>query len=275
MEAAKRSCIIHGNCQGEVLAAFLAASPEFSAAWRVEFYVNFTRQAIPEESLADCGLFLHQHLGPQWGELSSPALKARLPARALSVCYPNMLFKGYWPFWSNRPGFEFSDSLLDGLLDRGLSAPEALHVALRTDLDRLFGLAGLFEQTMAIEREKELQSDVKYADLLTGRFRREKLFQTVNHPRASLMLHVADSVLGLLGLPPLPDEFRRVCPELYPEFELPIHPKVAAFHKLEFCAPGQRFNVFGQALGYDEYAALYIDCKLAGRSDFTAYLQGA
>lgn len=275
MEKANRLCIIHGNCQGEVLAAFLAASPEFSAAWRVEFYVNFQRQAIPAESLAGCGLFLHQHLGERWGGLSSASLAARLPEGALRVRYPNMLFKGYWPFWSSKPGFEFADSLLDGFIERGLSAAEALHMTLRCDLDRLFGLGRMLGETLAVERAKELSSDVKYVHALESGFRSRQLFQTVNHPRAELMLLVADGVLGVLGLPPLPEDFRRTCPELYPEFELPIHPKVAAFHGLGFCPPGRRFNVFGQGLTYEEYAALYIDCRLSGRADFTAYLQGA
>lgn len=274
MDAGKGLCIIHGNCQGETLAALLAASPEFVAAWRVEYYVNFTRQAIPDESLARCGLLLHQHLGGQWGEFSSDALRARLPREARPICFPNMLFKGYWPFWSGEPGFDYRDTLLDSLLERGLSPPQALAMALRLDLDRLHGLGGLLADTLAREREKERLSDVLYVDEIEGLFRAEKLFQSVNHPRKRLMLHAADGVLKLLGLPPLPEGFKAVCPELYPEFELPIHPRVAAFHGLTFCGGETRFNVYGQSLTYAQYAALYLDCKASGRSDFIAYLQG-
>lgn len=270
----KQLCILHGNCQGETLAALLSASPEFSGAFEVAFYVNFTRQAIPQGSLGRCGLFLHQHLGEKWGELASARLRSRLPESAVSLCFPNMLFKGYWPFWSSRPGFDYSDSLLDQLLERGLTKGEILYVALRGDLDAMFGLAGLLADTLAREREKERLSDVKYVDLIERGFRAERLFASVNHPGKRLMLHVADAVLAGLGMPPLPEEFRRACPELYPEFELPIHPAVATFHGLTFLGEGRRFNVYGQALTYGEYISLYLDCKLAGRGDFIAFLQG-
>jgi len=270
----KKLCILHGNCQGETLAALLAASPEFSSAFEVEFYVNFTRQAIPDVNLSRCELFLHQHLGDNWGDLSSDSLKARLPQSATSLCYPNMLFKGYWPFWSNRAGFDYSDTLLDGLLQRRLSKSDALHVALKGNLDRMFGLAGLLADTLAREREKEALSDVPYVSLIEEGFRHERLFQSVNHPRKLLMVHVAQRVLSRLGLPPLPNGFLEVCPELYPDFELPIHPQVAAFHGLEFGGEGWRFNVYGQPLTYAEYIGLYLDCKLAGRGDFIRFLHG-
>jgi hypothetical protein len=255
------------------LAAFLASSPGFTAAFDVEYYVNFTRQAIPQEKLARCGLFLHQHLGPEWGELSSDALKAQLPPDAASLCYPNMLFKGYWPFWSNRPGFDYADSLLDELLGRGLGKFEVLHVALKADLDAMYGLAGLLADTLARERDKERLCDVKYVDLIEENFRQDRLFLSVNHPGRRLMLHAADSVLALLGMGPLPDAFRSACPELYQDFQLPMHPNVAAFHGLAFGGWQERYNVYGRALTYPEYIALYLDCRLLGRSDFITFLQ--
>jgi hypothetical protein len=273
MLSGKKTCILHGNCQGETLAAFLASSPGFTAAFDVEYYVNFTRQAIPQESLARCGLFLHQHLGPEWGELSSDALKAQLPPGAQSLCYPNMLFKGYWPFWSNRPGFDYADSLLDELLGRGLGKFEALHVALKADLDTMYGLAGLLGDTLTRERDKERLCDVKYVDLIEENFRHDRLFVSVNHPGRRLMFHAADSVLALLGIGPLPDAFRSVCPELYQDFQLPMHPNVAAFHGLAFGGWQERYNVYGRALTYPEYIALYLDCRLLGRSDFITFLQ--
>jgi len=272
MDGGKKLCVLHGNCQGETLAAFLAASPEFTAAFEVEYYVNFTRQAIPEASLARCGLLLHQHLGPEWGDLASDALKQKLPPGAQSLCFPNMLFKGTWPFWSNREGFDYADTQLDGLLTRGLDKTEILFVALRGELDRMYGLSSLLKETLRREREKEAFSQVKYVDIIEADFRGEKLFASVNHPGKRLMLHAADSVLALLGMPPLPEAFRQACPELYQDFQLPIHPRVAAHHGLAFGGWGEKYNVYGQPLTYPEYISLYLDCKLAGRKDFINFL---
>lgn len=274
MLSSKKLCIIHGNCQGETLTALLGASPEFMAAYEVEYYVNFTRQAIPSESLARCGLLLHQHLGEEWGDLSSASLRAALGPGARSLCIPNMLFKGYWPFWSSKPGFDYSDMMLDSLLERGLGKDEAMLVAVRGNLDQMFGLEALLRETLAVERGKERLCDVQYVDIIEERFRKEKLFMSVNHPGRTLMLHAADAVLGKLGMPGLPESYRQAYPEVRYEFELPIHPQVAGFHRLEFVPEGAMYTIYGHPMTYVEYIGLYLDCKLAGRSDFIRYLQG-
>jgi len=269
----KRLCVLHGNCQGEILKALLSASPEFSAAFDLEYYVNFTRQPIADSSLSRCDLFLHQHLGEHWGPLSSEALRNALPAGSRALCFPNILFKGYWPFWSDRPGFDYADSFLDALLERDLKPEEAVHVALHADLSKLYDLSALLAETLVLERAKELRSDIAYVDLLEENFRTQKIMNTINHPGRGLMFHVADGVLALLGMPPLGKEIRALCPALYPDFELPIHPRVAAHHGLAFGVEGTRFNIYGQALTYGEYARRYVACKHAGREDFTAFLQ--
>lgn len=269
----RQLCVLHGNCQGETLKALLAASPEFVERFDVEYYVNFTRQAIPPSSLARCALFLHQHLGDKWGELSSKALRTALPATARALCYPNMLFTGYWPFWSNRPGFDYADTFLDTLLERGLKPAEALHVALHGRLAKAFDLPALLAGSFALERNKEAHADIAYVDLMEGLFRTEKLFNSVNHPGNRLIFHTADAVLALLDMPPLGEEIRLLCPPLYPDFELPIHPQVAAAFGLAFGDEATRFNVYGQALTYAEYIGLYLACKQAGRSDFINFLQ--
>ncbi len=269
----KRLCVLHGNCQGETLRALLSASPEFVDAFEVEYYVNFTRQAIPSSSLSRCGLFLHQHLGESWGEVSSPALRAALPKAARKVCFPTIMFTGYWPFWSNRPGFDFADSFLDSLLERGLTAAEALHVAVHTDLSKSFDLSAMLAATFEKERHKEIFSDIAYVDVLERHFRTQKLMNTINHPRRRLMFHVADGVLEQLGMPPLGEEIRTLCPELYADFELPIHPGVARHHGLAFGGEGAHFNVYGRSLTYAGYAAQHLACRQAGRSDFIQFLQ--
>lgn len=268
----KQLCLLHGNCQGEVLAALLSASLEFTSAYEVEFVVNFTQQPVRPGSLARCGLYLHQHLGPLWGELSTKSLVARLPAGCKTICFPAMFFTGYWPFWSNRAGFDFADSFLDDLIDRGLGRDECLHLATRADVTRLFDLSALLEESFARERDKESLCDLPYVSYIEENFRDRQLFRTINHPGRELMLRMADAVLALLGMSGLPQAFREICPELYGDFELPMHPGVARFHGLAFAGEDRRYNIHGTALTYAEYAARYLDCRLAGRDDFLVYL---
>lgn len=178
----KQVCILHGNCQGEALAAFLASSPEFSSTYEVQFCINFSRQAIPAESLSKCALFLYQHLGAQWGELASQALISRLPAGAKTLCYPNMLFKGYWPFWVHREGNEFADTFLDGLLERGLTPAQCLFLAVHGDVADMFDLGALLQETLEQERAKEALCDVAYVDQVAEQFKTRRLFRSITPP---------------------------------------------------------------------------------------------
>ncbi len=269
----KPPCIIHANCQGEPLARLLLAHPDFSRAFTVRHYVNYARQIIPEAELASCGLFLYQRLEDKWGELASDALLSRLAPSARAFCIPNFLFKGYWPFWSSDPGFDFSDFFLDDLIARGLSKKEILHIHLFTDPARYYDLDAIFAKSLRAERSKERAWDVKPLDVIEERFRRERLFNTINHPGKRLCLLVADEVLRLVNMPPLPEAVREGFPEPFPEFVLPIHPAVARRQGLAFAGEGRTYNVFGRPMDYAEYVNCYLECKRLGETDFTSFLR--
>jgi len=269
----KKRCLIHANCQGEQLAELLRAHPEFGRAYDVRHYVNYVREIIPREELSACDLFLYQRLDEKWGELASDALLPRLRPDARAICIPNFLFRGYWPFWSSAPGFDFSDSFLDALIERGLSNKEILHIHLFTDPGRYYDLEAIFRHSWDVERRKERDWDIKPLDLVEAQFRRERLFNTINHPGKRLCLFVADETLRVLGMAPLPEDVRDRFPEPYAEFVLPIHPAVAKFQGLGFAGPGETFNVFGKRMDYARYVSLYLECKRMGETDFTAFLR--
>ncbi len=268
----RQLCVLHANCQGEPLAALLRLCPEFAARYEIRLFTNYTREHVPAQVLASCGLFLHQHLGPQWGGLSSEALLAKIPRSAAALCVPNMFFLGYWPLWYNAPGFDFRDRFLDHLLDMGLAKAEILHLYLRTDLARKYDLQGLLDESLEREREREAHTPVKYLDFLLEHFRERMLFNTVNHPGPELMVLAARGVLARLGLTPPPEADMLGSARLFPEFKMPIHPQVAAFLGLTFAGPETPYPVFGRQKTFAQYAENYVDCRLLGIEDFTGYL---
>ncbi len=267
-------CIIHANCQGEPLAELLATSPEFSARWRIRHYTNYLREPIPDAEMATAGLFLYQHLGPEWGEASSGALLARLNPKARRLCVPNMFFQGYWPFWTSKSPMEFGDFLLDRLIENGAGKPEILRIYLSAAVERMVDIPGVLAETLRIERQKEEKSDVRTVDLVERLWRQELLFHTLNHPGRTLLLHLADSLLDLLGLPPVPESFRRDYKPEYANFDLPIHPRVGALFQLPFAGEETEYPVFGRPMTFARYISRYIDCRLNKMEEaFLGYLQ--
>lgn len=267
-------CVLHANCQGEPLSLLLGASPEFAARWRIRQYTNYTRDAIPASALQNATLFLYQYLGPEWGNLSSESLLRKIGPRTVPVCIPNMFFKGYWPLWTNKSLMDFGDSLLDRLYESGAGKPEILRVYLHGDVEKLADPAGVVAKTLAAEREKESRCDVKTVPFVEENWRGMRLFQTVNHPDAPLLVHAAQGILSHLGFAPLPES---VCGEFsygYEGFELPIHPKIAAFHGLPFAGEDTPYPVFGRSMTFTQYISRYIDCRMSHmENDFLGYLQ--
>ena len=289
----KRIAILHANCQGRPLAAQLLASPEFAEAFTPRVYLNYAREEIPAAELERCGLFLYQHLGPEWGELSSDALLARLPAGCPSLCIPNMFFRGPWPLWSGAPGFDYRDSLLDHLLDMNLPRRDILHLYLSTQLSRKVDLDALLAETLARETERQARTPVQYLDFVLAHWRKRPLFFSVNHPGPELLRLAATGILRHLGLaapkhptqtepqqtelrqtdlPPAPAPLGDCLGEGYGDFELPVHPQVAAFYGLEYGDAQTVYNVYGRGKTFAQYAAAYVDCRQMGLDDFIGYL---
>lgn len=275
----KKICILHANCQGDEIERLLLLSNFFSASYQLHRFTNYTREAIPDALLADCQLFLYQHLGPTWENLSSDRLLSKLPPSSLSLRIPNMFFRAYWPFWTNRSPMDFGDSLLDRLIDEGAPKPVILRIYLHGDIGAFADLEAITENSFAIETVKEEQVCVKTVDFIREEWKKKALFHTVNHPGKELLLMAVDGILRELGFPALGSselaalENQGAFPS-YSDFDLPIHPQVAEFHGLQFIRPSHLFSVFGKRMTFEQYVSRYIDCRLNGmETNFLGYVQ--
>lgn len=271
----KELCIIHANCQGPPLVARLMASREFTERYECVLFTNYVREPVPDEMLSRCALFLYQFLGPTWDGLASEVLLAKLPPSARALCVPNMFFKGYWPLWSGEPGFDYRCSHLDEYIAMGLSPEETVMLFMRAEVARQYDLLELVALSIEKERERESHTPVKYMDLILDTYREERVFNTINHPRAMLMNHAARGVLRELGLSPADEAVLQSLGEPFSEFELPINPKVAEFFGWGFGGMDEEYEVYGRRMNFARYVANYIIARQAGVTDFIGFLQGA
>lgn len=270
----KQLCIVHANCQGQPLIDRLKKCPDFDSQYECELYTNYIREPIPDEKLAQCDLFLYQHLGPKWDDLASKTLLDKLPKSARHLCVPNMFFKGYWPFWSGEAGFNYRCTLLDELIAKGLPPQETAMLYIRWDVERKYDLLDLVRKAIEAERQREKHTPIKYVDLLVANYRDTRLFYTVNHPGPMLLDHAATGVLEHL-------DFDRPAQEAFDEvenpfdmFEQPINPKIGDYFGWDFATGDTEYEVYGRRMNHARYVANYIMCAQAGISDFIGFLQG-
>ncbi len=269
----KELCILHANCQGEPLLKRLLTSPEFSSRYECVLYTNYIKEPIPDDMIGDCALFLYQYLKPRWGELASDRLLAKLPDGARSLCVPNLFFKGYWPLWSGKQGFDYRCSLLDDVIDLGLPPEETVLLFLHTDVAKHNPLS-LVSATIEQEREREKHTPVKYLDVILKNYREQRIFNTVNHPGSLLMNHVTRGVLAELGMEPADDGAMQSLGDPFPEFEQPINPKIGDFFGWDFAGVDTEYEVYGRKMTFARYVSNYVVAKQIGAKDFIGFLQG-
>lgn len=267
-------CILHANCQGGPLSRLLLASSEFSRRWDILHVPNYDRTPIPADALESCDLFLYQHLGPQWGELASARLLARLPVSARSIRLPNLFFQGYWPLWTSDSTMNFGDIYLDYLTDKGLTPAEIMHVYLHGRLDAVYNLEARIQNSRNYQQAKDAGALVSLEDYIDAHWREEQLFSTVNHPVPKISLMVADAVLEELGQSPLPPsilEKEGDALECDRHLHLPIHPAVGRRFGLPFAGEERRYRIYDNMLTFRQYALAYVDCRRKGLP-FLVYL---
>lgn len=259
---AKELCLLHANCQGDALKQLLEASPDFAAKFEIRHLRNYKKEALEQGLLDSSALFLHQYLTEKWGEISTAQVLERLPAYAQAICIPNCFFTGYWPFWFNRPQIiEFADSLLESLLSRNLPQDILLYLYLKADPALVGDIGKSAVDSLSQEKEKEQHTPIKYAHIIEQRWREEQLFLTINHPGPILMVHIAQELLRLLGLAPVPESFARAFISPHNEFWLPLHPVLGNRMGLPFASEGRRYPCFGANLTHKEYTLMYLSCR--------------
>lgn len=272
---AKTLCILHANCQGDALRPLLENTPAFARLFEIRQRCNYTREEVAEHDLAACGLFLHQRLAPRWGELATENLLPRLGSSCQAIILPNLFFKGYWPFWTNAfRGIDFADSLLEMLLAKGLRPEDALRLYLRGEPSLLGDVEAIAEDSLAQEEAKEAEDPIGCAGILRERWREEQLFITVNHPGRTLLFHVAEQLLGLLGLGGLPENVKQSYHHPQEDFWLPLHPALGQRLGLPFAQKERRYPVFGVRLTHQEYTAAYLSCRAHNVQDLVGFLRG-
>ncbi|MBO4300037.1 MAG: hypothetical protein J5861_00385 [Desulfovibrio sp.] len=268
-------CLLHANCQGDMLLPLLEDTPTFARLFRVRHLVNYTHEDIDLDEMAHCSLFLYQYLSPKWKEHSSEQMLNRLSPSCTAIAIPNLFFKGYWPFWKSGGPINFADSLLEKLLEMG-TPQTALRLYLKGNpalIGDTSALEGIVEDSLRHEEDKETRSHICCSSLIREQWRERQLFLTINHPGTELLFHVADSLLRLLGLGAVPPSVRSAYSHPFDDFWLPIHPAVGQALNLPFTAPQRRYTIFQNRLTHQEYVLAYLACRSNNVHDFLTFLK--
>ncbi|MFS0851639.1 WcbI family polysaccharide biosynthesis putative acetyltransferase [Novosphingobium panipatense] len=275
-----KTLVIYGNCQGSVL---------YGLANRMRgLYQDFDIAVIlghlPEEQakLSDPILEDAVMLWEQYDERPSVPMRDELRERVGANCprlvYPSLSMFSLWPFnWPDSrshpepPRFPHGRYPYDGdavgieVAQEGLRGQAAFDRYMEISRSRLHNLSGQFDRDVEQWRRRDSASDVKMAEYLLNTYRKERTFFTWGHVSGRAMQEVAVQLLakskGALGVDAAgwEDEVRslRMGED---EFWMPIHPDVAAWHRLDYASNDQAvYNVYGNSWTFKEYITKYIE----------------
>lgn len=287
----RQSLILYGNCQADAMTSTLAVDPIVSGFYQVAYLRSFEhpvegRASLDERLARRCVLLWEQHdrqTFPQRDLLPKGCLTIRFPAVDLNLLWP---FNCVNPHNAPEPPvfpygrYAYGDRVIANSVDRGMNADDILEYYLNGWEDYKIDLNRLLQLEEARIRARDARCDVKIGEFVLNRFRKERLFWTVNHPTPPLLNALAERLLQASDpvQPALQDAdvAATLSSHFRPEGPLgvvsvPIHPKVAEHLELEWYDPNERHRSWdGKTYTYAEYFEGMIRQALRVRGEGTA-----
>jgi hypothetical protein len=224
------------------------------------------------EILSNLDLFMYQPVSAAYGgnsrNLGTEFLLTHLKDSSRAVSFPVAHFTGYNPetvHLLRKNGYK--DSLSDGFYNchdlnilkayhHGMSWQECLSYIQKSAIYTSEVLETNVADSLSRLRERERETDVKISDFIEKNWRKQHLFFTYNHCANSLLLHEANQILHLLGLPSLDPSIPGSW-ELLGDIRLFVYPDVRKHFDLSFAEEVMR--IFGRTFTLDHAVRAYFD----------------
>ena len=279
-----KTIVIYGNCQAAVLTGFtrqLRALYDDFEVFEILGHDPSQQAKLSDPALENCTLYWEQY-DERPSVPMRDALRDRVGAGCQRLVYPSLSMFSLWPFnWPDArnviepPRFPFGryphdgDAVAMDVAKEGLRGQEAFARYMELSKARLHNLSGQFERDVEQMRRRDSYSDVKMTDYVLNNYKKWQLFFTWGHVSGEAIKEIASQLYSksanILGadLSSLEDNLR-LLPVGVDDFWMPIHPDVAAWHKLDFAQDeNARYNIYGNRWTFEEFMIRYIEYDMS------------
>jgi hypothetical protein len=267
---------IYGNCQVRPLSKILQCSTEFSLIYQEVFVAPLHLISQDEvdrfaKTIGNLDLFIHQPVSARLFQgtrlLGTERLLTCVRDSARVISFPVAYFTGYNPeavYLRDKNG----NAVVDGFCAyHDLNILKAYHHGMtwRECVSHIQKSAiytsELLETNLADSlgrlRERERVTDVTISAFIEKNWREQRLFFNFNHCSNSLLLHEANQILHLLGLPTLDPAILTGRPEHLGDTRLFVYPHVRKYFALSFAE--EPMQVSGRAFTLDDTIMAYFE----------------
>jgi hypothetical protein len=269
-ENSKKLGLIYANCQRDLIKSHLELSSEFMANYELgnlpyHFKAIQTNFVIPEEMLAQTGLFIYQPIASKYGQQSTENIISRLPADCQNISLPYIYFKGYHPQFTKlksdnlqqrfiNDGSNLGDINIISLVKQGYSNEEIIKLISDENFYTSESLQQNLNNTLQQLSERELSTDIKIADFIRNHYQQNYLFYIPAHPANLIGYEVANQILSRLNFSLLKQPHPQ---EQLHGVTIPIYPSVAKHLNLRFVSDRNLY----QPLSFLENKFNFRDCS--------------
>jgi hypothetical protein len=187
---------VYANCQGTAFKTFLPMIEAQVQVRHIENYRVLSGEVAVEtfaRDVEEADVIIYQPIGEQYGALSTAANGLLSIARAgcQLLSFPYLYNDALWPCIEND-GTIINGSVIEDLLSAGASEDDVCAAYRNDELN--FHFERRLENTLALLREREQETDVSICDFVIEHYQTNELFFTQNHPSTVLFLETIGQI---------------------------------------------------------------------------------
>lgn len=260
-------CMLLTNCHGGRLCQVFRCSKPFMEDFELRYHRIDLHQVLEQKDLDRCQVFLYQHVGEKWGDMSTHRLLARLPKTCRTIRLPKLSSFLYWPYFIRpiaadpswcKPCTEFPyfDRFLIECVAQGMDSERATQAYLGHDVVGEFDLEKRLADNINYLQTPLNCGEVNLNHLILNKLHREILFASPNHPSLILLAEEANLIFELLGYDRVNQTEAMDSLQEW-EFFLPVHPGIIEHFSLKNITRETRYPTSGRNLTFEEYSLAY------------------
>lgn len=273
----KKTVILQGNCQCNVMAGYLLRNPDIGKHCDVFSVTPITPQkdVVTPELVAGCDCLVQQiELYRKNVVIPDDAF----PAKCERITFPCFSFPPFWPLYLADPRdaltpvypsgkYPYGDNQIIRMLNSGLSPDEIFRRYMELDLHTVIDLDVVLDRTVREMESLDQRTDCSMKDFIMERYRNQKLFLNIGHVYDYLLLYMLEKIVAIVA-----DKLDVSVPQLpapvgarQGRHEVPIHPAIIDHYKLEFVSKDSVYHYQDSRFTFEDYIRSYIafeDCAV-------------
>ena len=206
--------VVHGNCQAPFVGMLLSHCAfglqhiDYEMTKMIHLATDADYESF-KRSVSSADILLTQIIGDSFGGFSTEAAIDLLPPDAVAIKIPVCYFSGYNPElaylrepeggYPNKKLVDYHDIVMAKAVYEGASVQETVNLITASDFYSPSFVQSILQSNLDELRKREEDLNVSISSFVQENWAKQQLFYSFNHPASTVIRHVVDQILDILG----------------------------------------------------------------------------